>query len=485
MKFFRVVILIGVVVFGSRYPVHSSSPKMLESPHFWLKKLINPNQVLLTPTEIRKMNEETLKHQDLLLCDVKKMKEEWDQEEILAFLKEDWISFGQSEKVRYGRRGIPLNDSFWNAVRENIHLEGLREKNRLLFALTTRRTDIRVFPTDEASLNVPSQNDFDLFQHSAIAPASPVGIYHFSRDRLWAYGQAPFIRGWIRTADLAIAKNKNDVLGQGEIKEPLVITGNFNRIFADPLFQQPVFSAQMGSTFHILHLPPPSPLAGEGQGEGALLNERKTDGKFSLSKENQSAIGNYYVIKIPFREADGRLTFRNGYISANDDVHYGFLPYTQKNLARQAFKMLHQPYGWGEKGGGRDCSRFIMDLFNTFGMLMPRNSNLQAKMGISLGDLGGKTIEDKKKILDRAVPLATLLRLPGHIMLYLGKHEEKHYAIHSLWGFQKKGPSGVQTHKIGKVVVTNLDLGKDGPNGSLLHRLTQIQFIGAVDRTVK
>jgi len=127
--------------------------------------------------------------------------------------------------------------------------------------------------------------------------------------------------------------------------------------------------------------------------------------------------------------------------------------------------------------GGRDCSRFIMDLFNVFGILIPRNSNLQAKMGISLGPLEGKTVEEKK-ILDRAIPLATLLRMPGHIMLYLGKHEEKHYAIHSIWGIQKKGPSGIQTQKIGKVAVTDLNLGKGGPDGSLLHRLTEIQLIG-------
>ena len=200
--------------------------------------------------------------------------------------------------------------------------------------------------------------------------------------------------------------------------------------------------------------------------------------KFSSSKESHSAIGNYYVIKIPYREADGRLTFRNGYIPANDDVHYGFLPYTQKNLAQQAFKMLYQPYGWGEMFGGRDCSRFIMDLFNTFGILMPRNSILQAKMGISLGVLEGKTIEEKKKILDRAVPLATLLRMPGHVMLYLGKHSGVYYAIHSIWGIQKGGKSGPVYKKIGKVAVTDLNLGKGGPNGSLLHRLTEIQLIG-------
>ena len=535
-----ILILLWVaILLGSSLQAHAVSKRM-EDPLFWISKIKDPGRLLLTPSDIQKMNEENLKRQDLLLCRAKDMKEEWIGGEILAFLKEDWKEFGKTDQVRYGKQGIPLDDSFWNALKENINQVALKEKNRLLFGLTIERTDVRVFPTAEISISTPTHYEFDLFQHSAIAPGSLVGIYHFSRDNLWAYVQTSFIRGWIRTKDLAMAKGKNDAFGQGEIKEPLVITGNFVRIFADPLFQQPVFSAQMGTTFHILHLPPPSPprprtgeaegglagrrsrsrgegqparrissLAGGGEGEtdhghpspsqrlslrgrspsgaepepAATLNPPPSRGriivdKFSSSKENHSVIGNCYVIKIPFRERDGRLTFRNGYIPVDDDVYYGFLPYTQKNLAQQAFKMLHQPYGWGEMSGGRDCSRFIMDLFNTFGILMPRNSNLQAKMGIPLGALEGTTIEEKKKILDRAVPLATLLRMPGHIMLYLGRHNGEHYAIHSIWGIHNGGKSGPVYKKIGKVAVTDLNLGKGGPNGSLLHRLTEIHLIG-------
>ncbi len=179
-----------------------------------------------------------------------------------------------------------------------------------------------------------------------------------------------------------------------------------------------------------------------------------------------------------FGEDNGQLTFRNGYIRTNEDVHRGFLPYTQKNMAYQAFKMLHQPYGWGEMFGARDCSRFMMDLFSTFGILMPRNSKLQARVGISLGQLEGKTIKEKKKILDRAIPLATTLRLPGHIMLYLGRENGKYYVIHNIWGIQKAGWFGPSVKKIGRTVVSDLSLGKSGPKASLLDRTTDIRTLG-------
>ncbi len=458
MKFFKTLILILVTILllnFDGFPGHASSLKK-DSPQFWINKIKNSDRPLLTSSDIQKMNEANLRRSDLLLCNVREMKEEWLREEILAFLEEDWKGFGKSEQVRYGSGGTPLKDSFWNSLIENIHHEGLKEKNRIIFALTVTRTDIRVFPTVESSTPSPGSDDFDLFQHSAIAPASPVGIFYFSRDGLWAYGQTPFIRGWIQTKDLAMAHDKDHVFLQTDLTEPLVVTGSFVRVFADPLFERPLFSAQMGSTFPILHLPD------------------KTEAKL-LS----------YTISIPFRKADGQLILGKGYIPAKEDVHIGFLPYTQHHLALQAFKMLHEPYGWGEKNGWRDCSRFIMDIFNTFGILMPRNSNLQAKMGMPLGSLEGKSAAEKKRMLDHAVPLATLLRMPGHIMLYLGKHKDKHYAIHSIWGIQTGKKAGSGFKKIGRVAVTDLDLGRDGPHGSLLDRLTEIQLIGSFSEVKK
>lgn len=449
-----IFLLLVALLLGSSPQVHAAS-KQLEDPLFWINKIKNPTHLLLTSTEIEKMNEENLKREELLICRVEDMKEEWSRDEILSFLKEDWEGLGKKDQVRYGKQRIPLGDSFWNALKENIHQDSLKEKYRLLFGFTLKKTDIRTFPTEETSMKTPTGDAFGSFQLSAIAPGAQVGIYYFSRDRLWAYTQTPFIRGWIRTKDLAIANDRGEASAGERGKAPLVITGNFIKVFADPLFQQNVISAQMGTIFSIFHLP-----------------------------DQTQKIKPYYTVRLPSRTPDGRLTFRHGYIPAHADVHYGFLPYTQKNLAQQAFKMLHQPYGWGEMSGGRDCSRFTMDLFNAFGILMPRNSYHQAKMGISLGPLAGKTLEEKSKILDQAVPLATLLRMPGHIMLYLGKHHGVHYVIHSIWGIQRKGKSSPVYQKIGKVVVTSLNLGEEGPNGSLLRRLTEIQLIGT-DSEVK
>jgi hypothetical protein len=299
-------------------------------------------------------------------------------------------------------------------------------------------------------MSTPNDYEFDRFQHSSISPGSPIGIYHFSRDEEWAYAQTPFIRGWIRRHDLAIAKERKDVTDYQEAKDRLVITGNVSAVFGDPSLRQPAFRAEMGDSFPLLLIPG--------------------------GNKNTNAC---YVIRIPWREDNGQLTFRKGYIRAEEDVHQGFLAYTQENVARQAFKMLHHAYGWGDRLGGRDCSRFIMDVFGTFGILMPRNSKEQARVGTNLGLVEGKSANKKQKLLDQAMPLATTLRIPGHIMLYLGKDKGKHYVIHSIWGIQKSGKAGPEVEKIGKTVVSDLSLGEKGPNRSLLDRITDIRMIGS------
>jgi len=425
------------------------TPEM-ERPEFWIKKIKNPTNLLLTPEKIHKMNEENLKKQDLRLCRIKDLKEDWTREEVLSLLKEDWGNFGRTEEVRYGKNGIPLGDFFWNKLRDNLNQESMKERGRMVYALVVKRTDIRVFPTDELSMSTPYNFEFDRFQHSSISPGSPIGIYHFSQDQEWAYVQTHFIRGWIRTRDLAIAKKRSEVVDDEETKDRLLITGNFVTVFADPPLHQPIFLAQMGDSFPLLSIP----------GKNKMANA-------------------CYIIHIPGRKDNGQLIFQKGYIRADEDVHQGFLPYTQENVARQAFKMLHHPYGWGDRLGGRDCSRFIMDLFGTFGILVPRNSKEQAKVGTDLGLAEGKTEKEKQEFLDQSIPLATTLRLPGHIMLYLGKDKGKHYVIHSIWGIQKSGKTGPTVEKIGKVVVSDLSLGRKGPNRSLLDRLTDIRMIGS------
>jgi len=319
--FFSLIVILPIalsLIFVPRaltdsYLLPNVSLKM-EEPQFWIKKIENPGRLLLAPEEIQKMNEQNLKKEDLLLHRVKDLKEEFTREEILSLLKDDWESFGYTGEVRYGRNGHSLEETFWTKLKNNLNQESLKERNRILFGLISKRTDIRVFPTEELSMSDSANYEFDRFQHSSISPGSPIAIYHFIKDRLWVYVQTPFIRGWVRITDLAVAKERSEIVDYDEAKDRLIITGNFIHVFGSPSLQQTVFLAQMGTSFPILDLP-----------------------------ESSGMTGPYYVIRIPFREIDGKLTFRNAYVPGDEDVHRGFLPYTQKILPIRRLKCFISP----------------------------------------------------------------------------------------------------------------------------------------------
>ena len=132
------------------------------------------------------------------------------------------------------------------------------------------------------------------------------------------------------------------------------------------------------------------------------------------------------------------------------------------------------PYGWGGTFGEQDCSQFLCEIFSTVGIILPRNSSGQARIGMQLSGFTSKTSDQAKTEILRAsaIPGATLLRLPGHIMLYLGTVQGKQYIIHETWAYKEKRGFSEITRLINRVVVSTLELGKESAKGTHLHRLT-------------
>ena len=73
------------------------------------------------------------------------------------------------------------------------------------------------------------------------------------------------------------------------------------------------------------------------------------------------------TVNVPVMDADGTLAIKEAYMNA-EDVNTGFLPFTARNIYKQALMMLNQPYGWGDMYGEQDCSRFLQMVFATVGI---------------------------------------------------------------------------------------------------------------------
>ncbi len=158
----------------------------------------------------------------------------------------------------------------------------------------------------------------------------------------------------------------------------------------------------------------------------------------------------------------------------------GPLPLTKRHLFELAFSRIGDAYGWGGYQGNRDCSRFVHDMLGTFGILMARNSAAQALMGAKNVDLRGMTDLEKHGELTRLnARNVVLLYMPGHIMLYLGRDGEQHFALSSLSEYMRPCEGGgAQTVRLDRVEVTPLELGRGTPRSSFIERLTTAVVFG-------
>lgn len=157
-------------------------------------------------------------------------------------------------------------------------------------------------------------------------------------------------------------------------------------------------------------------------------------------------------------------------------------PLTRKSLLTQAFRYLDSPYGWGGSGGGHDCSSFLMDVFATFDIHLPRHSSWQARAGTFSIDVSKVTSDDERtRIFDAATAKGiVLLGFPGHIMLYLGRNERGvPMVIHSIAEYVVPCANNGETIVTNdKVAVTDLELGRGTSRRALIERITTVTVIG-------
>lgn len=403
-------------------------------PDFWLQKLSDPDTVLLSSSEIRSLNSQianrTSPNSNPL--ELEQLSEEDIRHRILEAgdLPQRVYSDG---KVLTSREKEQLDAS--------QNLTRLRSYNGDLYGLAVRRTDMRAYPSDSIITEERDDDDFDLLQHLSLDPATPLALLHLSADNQWYFCLAPYYFGWVRKADIAETPDRSilaSYLGDGRF---VVTTESWLEL---PVREESVLM-QMGSR---------------------LPYARRSDHDLTL--------------RIPTRRDGGRLDWQTIELkNYGDKVSFGYLPYTTSNIFRQAFKILGEPYAWGgsrQGQPGRDCSRFIQDVFKTVGVLLPRDSTEQCSVLADLVELDGLSHRNLQQKLRRIDPHGVVLCMPGHIMLYVGQDQGQAFAIHTLWAYSCGDEKSTEDEivVVNKTVVTSLRIGMGSERGTFLERLTSI-----------
>ncbi|MBU1629292.1 MAG: SH3 domain-containing protein, partial [Gammaproteobacteria bacterium] len=300
---------------------------------------------------------------------------------------------------------------------QNMNMSTFPNTDR--YAITVNNTYVRQLPTIEPHFfNFRKAGEgypFDNLQETSLWAGTPLHVLQMSWHGDWLFIQSPEVTGWVQMKDVAFVdqafihlwekkKFVATVVNQTAVKD----SANIYR-----------FTAYMGSLFPVDKI-----------------------------KKHR------YRIFIPVANLNDEVQIRTSEVTDHDMQLMPISP-TPMHFANLINQLLGTPYGWGGMYFYNDCSGTLKSLFTPIGIWLPRNSGAQAKVAphITLNTLSSS---EQEELLDQSKPFLTLIYLPGHIILYVGKRNGKYITFQNLWAFITKNEDGSEGRAVvGKAALMN------------------------------
>ena len=385
----------------------------IEDPEYWIEKLEEKDLVLMDQEKIQEFNRRNFSMVDSLV-DLKEHDPIIKKDDLIQLINS--ISTVPNEE-RYDKDGNVMDSDYYNILLFNLNLDSIKDTN-IQYGITIDRTSIRTFPTYEPSYRKKGDTQFDRFQKTAVYPLEPIIIYSKSSDEEWYFTRMYNYIGWIPKDKIAIGE-KEEIFNYIDM-ETFVVVVDRQITIMDKVFDMGV--------------------------------------RIPLKEEKE----NTYIILIPEKDENNKLQIKEYEINKFKELNLGYLPYTKENIILQAFKLNGEEYGWGGLNNTRDCSAFMMDIYRTFGIKLPRNTLEQGSK--SLGrqyDLNHNMPMERKMEILEELPKVTPLYMPGHTMLYLGKDGDEYYIIHQFAEYYVENEGILEKISMMKTAVTPVTIKTD------------------------
>jgi len=338
--------------------------------------------------------------------------------------------FGENKKEHYKK--------FISNIEKNIDLSDYPNINR--DAITTDYCNIKIIPTIKPifySFGLAGEGyPFDNNQNSSLWANTPVRVLQQSKDGRWVFIDSPVTLGWVETSKIAFVDKKFEE----EFMKKKLVAINRDNVSLFSKSGKYIQNAMMGSIYPI-----------SDSGFVYAATKEKLDSAVLIKAVVDSA--NFSLIPIEL----------------NDSSMIKFIK-----------KLINTKYGWGGSFENRDCSSMLRDLFIPYGLMLPRSSSYQKRVGdfISFDSLSVKQRLDL--IRKKAIPYRTLFYKKGHIMLYIGSDVNRSYMFHNLWGLKTEDDKGNYGRiEVSKAVITDVEIGKNVNfvKKSILEKLTGMNIL--------
>lgn len=409
-------------------------PIEMRRPGFWISRHASPDSIMMDASAIAAFNKQIVRKggvsqlaEQPLFMSAKQLRKAID--ECFTIIRANG---------KYDAQGTKLDQSFWKALESQTNTSAIKPRNESRFGFPIRFTNQRLAPHSDIISNSYLDHEFDYLQNSGFDIGEPLIIRHESKDGNWYFAHGRASMGWFLKQDIAVLDWESWLRYQQSADFILSISEKSD-LYLDASRRDFWGLIRMGSRL---------PLLGETP--------------------------DCYELLLPGEP--GRTVF-----ISKKDAHQGYLPFTARNVYELGLAAQNAPYGWGDLNAEYDCSGLIKQVYQCFGIFLPRNGGAQYTAATTRYEFTGKETPDQREeiLAQNAIPAATLLRFPGHIMLYLGSVDGKSYILHAVWGIRippSEAGDKDQVIAINRTAVSDLSLGlgsKKRQPAPQAHRLFQ------------
>lgn len=410
-------------------------PIEMRRPGFWISRHASPDSIMMDAAAIKAFNTQIVRKGGVSQLADQPLY--FSEKSVRKSIDECFTIIRNNGK--YDAQGNKLEQSFWRNLESRLNKDAIEPRTASRFGFPIRFSNQRLAPYAEIISKSFLDNEFDYLQNSGYDIGEPLIIRHESKDGKWYFANGRASMGWFLKEDIALMDWESWLLYQQSL-DFIVTTSDKSDLYLD---------ADRRSFWGLIRMGNRLPLVSETM--------------------------DCYEARLP--GAEGKTVF-----ISKRDAHRGYLPYTARNVYELGLGAQNAPYGWGDLNAEYDCSGLLKQLYQCFGIYLPRNGAAQYSAGTTKYDFDkDETPAQKEDILaQNAIPAATMLRFPGHIMIYLGSVDGISYTLQAIWGIRippAEGQEEDQVIAVNRTVVSDLSLGSESKKGSLLHRLTGFSLV--------
>ena len=383
------------------------------TPEFWVARLATPDAVVLDQAAIAAQNANLLRT-DPTIHDLRALPATLTRSQVAGWIE---ALSQRPDDAMYDVEGEQVPDTTLDALVAELAIAAIPETQPTRHGLVVHRADLRTFPTALRVFSRSGETDIDRFQESALFPGTPVVIAHESRDGRWWFVVSPRYAAWIEKQHVAEG-SAADVFAYVDKRPYRVVTGaTEHTVFTR---EQPAVSElqlDMGVRVPLADWPA----------------DKSVNGQHPYTA---------HVIELPMRDADGKLQRVPALLPKRADSAADYLPLTQANLIRQAFKFLGERYGWGHAYNAATAaasSPRSTAAWASRSRATPATRRAARRWTTPLfGDGDGK---QRMAAVD-ALQVGDLVYIPGHVMMMIGRVDGAPYVIHDTNGGAYLGADG-------------------------------------------